>query len=670
MAQPTAQTDPVPFGFPRRPFQPTADPDFFYPGAEAGAALDRIVAALRARRGVCVLTGDTGTGKTTVLRTALVELASGGGVFPISGNAPLGLDDLIYLLASSPTSSTASPEAQLEEISRRMRDLADEGRPVVLAIDEAQALGADMLGHVIGLLGRASGPDALGSLLLVGQPALAARLKALDEGGPEVAVRCSLGPLPLAEVGAYIAHRLRQAGADRAEVFSPAAVDRIAHLSGGAPRFVNLLCHESLAIAGRQGASRVEPDVVDGVAEDLGFPGFIPRPRLPGIGAATSRGISRRVVWAATAGVAAAALLVALPWLPRTSRRVPPAPETRPPALAASSDRPSPTPGASPEPVRPDAVESPPQPQGPALGATSDSTSGTPAADATVMGPPAPERRPDASTATPSVPSGQMMRDGRVARTSPDVSAPAPSAPPGRGTGQALLLRAENGDVPSVLALLAAGESPDARDQTGVTPLMLAAIHGNAIMSDALLQRGASVNARTRAGQTALMMAAINNNLGVARRLLDRGAAVDARTAAGWTALMYAAWEGRPEIARLLLERGADVSLRDRDGWTAQRYAAWRVNPPPPESGGAVTGIDHVEPSLRARPGHTAVLDLLTEAARRGRDQGSPVRRKTSAATTGPAAGAPSSSSSAGDGHPLDSSARGHGAKVPHWGEP
>jgi hypothetical protein len=147
---------------------------------------------------------------------------------------------------------------------------------------------------------------------------------------------------------------------------------------------------------------------------------------------------------------------------------------------------------------------------------------------------------------------------------------------------------------------------------------MLAVIRGDAVIGGALLQRGARVNARNHAGQTALMMAVINNNRTVATMLLDRGADVNARTTAGWTALMYAAWRGHPDMVRLLLARGADASLRDRAGWTAQRYAAWRVTgPASAESEGVVTGIDNVEPSLPAGPGHSEILELLTGSSRR-----------------------------------------------------
>ena len=617
MAHDSDLTDNLPFGLRRQPFQPTADPDLFFPGGQAGNVLDRIVAALRARRGVCVLTGEPGTGKTMVLRRALDELATSGPLVPICGNAPLDLDELIALLGAIRSTPSGSREEQLEEVQRRLRKSAEEGRPVVLAIDEAQAFDEEMLGHLTSLVGRASAPDALGSLLLVGQPALASRLEAR---GLEIAVRCSLDPLRLAEVGAYIAHRSRKAGREAAELFSSGAVKRIARLSGGVPRFVNLLCREALAAAGRQGARRVEPYIVDAVAEDLGFAAFTRNRRPLGLGRVSSlRALSpRHVAWAGM-GVAAVAVLLLLPWLPHTIRPVPPAPKALPPLAAARSDMPSRTTDTSVEVGRSAAIESSRELHAVEPEVTAGSTAETPSPGPRVAGPRLPDRRSDTDKiALPPTRPGSVTGDGRTARAPRDAASPPSPAPIDRGRGQVLLLRVENGDLAGVLALLAAGESPDTTDRTGFTPLMLAVVHGDSAIGDALLGRGASVNAQNHAGQTPLMMAAINNNRPVAKKLLDRGANVNARTTAGWTALTYAAWKGYPDIVRLLLVRGANASLRDQAGWTAQRYAAWRVSQPASvERGAVVTGIDNVEPSLPAGPGHSEVLKLLTEPSRR-----------------------------------------------------
>lgn len=610
MQQATDLTVSLPFGLRRKPFQPTADPDFFFSGGQFGDVLDRIVTTLRTRRGVCVLTGEPGTGKTMVLRRALDELATRSPLVPICGNAPLDLDELISLLGATRSAPTGTREEPLEEVSKRLRELADGERPVALAIDDAQALDEEMLGSLTSLLGRASAPDALASLLLVGQPALESRLEAWTARGLEIDVRCSLDPLPFAEVGAYIAHRSRHAGREAAELFSSAAVERIARLSGGVPRFVNLLCREALATAGRQGARRVETNIVDAVAENLGCAAVAPRPRPLGMERAASlRAIAPRRVALAGMGAVAVAVLLLLPWLPHTTRPVPPAPKTVPPSVARS-DLPSRATEASVEVDEPRAVEP---------GVTPGAAAEAPSPRPRVTAPSPPSRRSDTREATrPPARPGSTTGDGRTARATRDATPPTPPAPIDHGKGQVLLLRVENGDVAGVLALLAAGESPEVTDRSGLTPLMLAVIRGDTVIGGALLQRGASVNARTHAGQTALMMAAINNNRTVATMLVDRGADVNARTTAGWTALMYAAWKGHPDMVRLLLARGADASLRDRTGWTAQRYAAWRVTEPASaESEGVVTGIDNVEPSLPARSGHSEILELLTGSSRR-----------------------------------------------------
>lgn len=610
MPQATDLTVSLPFGLRRKPFQPTADPDVFFSGGQFGDMLDRIVTTLRTRRGVCVLTGEPGTGKTTLLRRALDELATTSPLVPICGNAPLDLDELISLLGVTRSAPTGTREERLEEVGKRLRELADGGRPVALAIDDAQALDEEMLRSLISLLGRASAPDALAPLVLVGQPPLESRLEAWTARGLEIDVRCSLDPLPFAEVGSYIAHRSRHAGREAAELFSSGAVERIASLSGGVPRFVNLLCREALATAGREGARRVETNVVDAVAENLGFAAFAPRPRSLGAGRVASlRAISpRHVAWAGM-GVVAVAVLFLLPWLPRTTRPVPPAPKTVPPVVARS-DMPSRATESSVEVDEPPAIE-----PGVAPGAAAE----VPAAGPRVAAPRPPSRRPETRDVTrPPARPGSTTRDGRTARTARDVPPPTLPAPIERGQGQVLLLRVENGDAAGVLALLAAGESPDVADRSGLTPLMLAVIRGDTVIGGALLQRGASVNARNHAGQTALMLAAINNNRAGTKMLLDRGANVNARTTDGWTALMYAAWRGHADIARLLLAHGADASVSDRAGWTAQRYAAWRVSQPvPAPSEGIVTGIDNVEASLPAGSGHSEVLNLLTDSRRR-----------------------------------------------------
>jgi type II secretory pathway predicted ATPase ExeA len=346
MAHSTALSEGIPFGLRCKPFQPTADPAFFFPGGQYGAALEQIVDCLGARRGACLLTGEPGTGKTIVLRRVLDELAASNSFVPMSTNAPLHLDDLVWLLGDRVASSTAARSGQTpwDDVPSLLRGLADAGRPVALAIDEAQALDDAMFGQLAPLVET----GALASLLLVGQPALVPRLEAWAAQGLEIAVHCSLDPLRVDEVGAYIAHRCRKAGCEAGDLFSSEAVERIASVSGGVPRLVNLLGSAALATGERQGARRVEPNIVDDVAAELGLvasvtsarpvgtpPGDPPRPtprpaRANNRPSASREGLPPKHV--PLAGMTAAALiagavamLLVLPLLPRTSPTAPPA---------------------------------------------------------------------------------------------------------------------------------------------------------------------------------------------------------------------------------------------------------------------------------------------------------------------------------------------------------
>jgi hypothetical protein len=168
---------------------------------------------------------------------------------------------------------------------------------------------------------------------------------------------------------------------------------------------------------------------------------------------------------------------------------------------------------------------------------------------------------------------------GRVSMPSQVI--PQAPLPPVAGTasqgGRELLDAAESGSLAQARALLAARVSPNARDDTGMTPLMVAVIHGHGEVARLLLDAGADVNARDGSGATALMLAANNDRVGLLQTLVDRRADVNVRTRAGWTALTYAAWKGHPAAARRLLAAGADSALIDRRGWTPLQYATWRA---------------------------------------------------------------------------------------------
>jgi ankyrin repeat protein len=126
-----------------------------------------------------------------------------------------------------------------------------------------------------------------------------------------------------------------------------------------------------------------------------------------------------------------------------------------------------------------------------------------------------------------------------------------------------------NGDLRMVELFLTAEMTLHARDESGGTALMAAAMNGHDTIVRILLDRGADVNARDESGGTALMAAAMNGHDTIVRILLDRGADVNARDREGWSALMYATWNGYPTTVQALLDRNADANAKNNDEETA-----------------------------------------------------------------------------------------------------
>ena len=140
---------------------------------------------------------------------------------------------------------------------------------------------------------------------------------------------------------------------------------------------------------------------------------------------------------------------------------------------------------------------------------------------------------------------------------------------------EAFIKSVEEGDTQTVLAFLAAGMSPNVKDERGWDALMMAAFNGHPATVRALLERGVDGQGRNETGGTALMMAAMYGYTDIVHALLDRSAPVNAKDAKGWTAAMYAAWNGHTATVQSLFNRGANVNATDRDGWNALMYAAW-----------------------------------------------------------------------------------------------
>jgi len=260
------------YGLREKPFSLTSDSRFFYQSRAHAPAFDELLSAIRRRESLNVLTGDIGTGKTTLCRAVLSSLDRK--TFSAFVPDPFASrEDLLKILlmdfgvvSAEDVASGRLRNATRIDLSYLLYEFLGTLAPLqafaVVVIDEAQNLSLPLLEEVRIL------SDAEGQLqvLLVGQLDFRARLKLPEMRQIEqrVSVHCELAPLDLGGVAGYISHRLRQAGGSPDRIrFSDDAVEAIFEDSGGVPRLVNRLCDRALQQAYDRRASIVDRTIVE-----------------------------------------------------------------------------------------------------------------------------------------------------------------------------------------------------------------------------------------------------------------------------------------------------------------------------------------------------------------------------------------------------------------------
>jgi general secretion pathway protein A len=310
------------YGFVQPPFSLTPDPRFLYRSESHDVALQQVWQAIRRKEGFIVLTGDIGTGKTTLCRT-LLEQFDQTTFTALILNPFLSVEELLreVLLSFGVVSKDALKTGRLataskHELIRTLHDFLLSLVPLhgsaVLIIDEAQHLSADVLEEIRILSNLETNDQKLLQIVIVGQLNLldvlaSAELRQLDQ---RISIRCSLKALTREEVEAYVTHRLWVARGSTSVSFTPKAFDLVHTISGGVPRMINLLCDRSLMVACEAQMSRIAEEHIVKAASQLGQE--IPKGKVRGERASASSApmSRRRLVLAAAAAVLAIAVAV------------------------------------------------------------------------------------------------------------------------------------------------------------------------------------------------------------------------------------------------------------------------------------------------------------------------------------------------------------------------
>ncbi|MBI4891803.1 MAG: AAA family ATPase [Acidobacteria bacterium] len=262
------------FGFRENPFNLSPDPAFLYRSPQHEEALANLIYGVHSRKGFIVLTGEVGTGKTTMLECLRDYLEAQYIEFAFLFNSRINTEQFFEMIAYDLDlrCSTKSKTEVLFALNHLLIQQANEGRTTVLIVDEAHNLDWDVL-EEIRLLGNLENPR-LGKLLqivLAGQPELDHKLDApnLRQLKQRIVLRCSLTPFSLAECEEYISSRLKKAGMPEQNVFPETVLKEIHLRSQGIPRLINALCDNLLLTAFAVETKVTTLEMLDEVCKDM-----------------------------------------------------------------------------------------------------------------------------------------------------------------------------------------------------------------------------------------------------------------------------------------------------------------------------------------------------------------------------------------------------------------
>lgn len=270
------------FGLDEAPFTITPDPRYLYLSARHAEALAHLLYGVRGSGGFIQLTGEVGTGKTTLVRRLLEELP-GDVDLALVFNPRLDREEFLAAVCEElriPLPERRSVKTLVDALYRRLLETHARGRRTVLVVDEAQNLSPDVLEQVRLLTNLETERQKLLQIILIGQPELRELLgrHELRQLAQRITARYHLDALDRREIDAYVHHRLRVAGAP-GRIFTPGALRVLYRVSGGIPRLINVICDRALLGAWTRERRQVDAALLRRAAAEVLPP---PRRRGPG----------------------------------------------------------------------------------------------------------------------------------------------------------------------------------------------------------------------------------------------------------------------------------------------------------------------------------------------------------------------------------------------------
>ncbi|MEE8580150.1 MAG: AAA family ATPase, partial [Myxococcota bacterium] len=260
------------YGLREKPFALSPDPRFLFLAESHREALAHLLYGIDQGEGFIAVTGEVGTGKTTICRTLLDRLGSETTVAFLFNPSSSATELLRAIASEFGLDSAGSQRGELgDQLNRFLLEEKRQGRRALLIIDEAQNLSADTLEQVRLLSNLETSSAKLIQILLLGQPELDRKLDSpsLRQLRQRVSVRWALMPMSPSETRDYVRHRLRvSAGAPR-EIFTPRALAEIYRRSRGIPRLVNVLCDRTLLAGYAEQTHQIGPRLVQSCAREI-----------------------------------------------------------------------------------------------------------------------------------------------------------------------------------------------------------------------------------------------------------------------------------------------------------------------------------------------------------------------------------------------------------------